>query len=522
MNKILIVDDESLLRQGFIHMTDWSQHGFQIIGEAANGKEALEMMARQSPDIVVTDIKMPVMDGIELTRVIKSDYPRIQVLILSSYDDFEYVRETLRLGAFDYILKPKMNFADLLNVLQKASSVQHEVAAGDDNSQFIELREGFLVNLIEDGTLPPTAIRENLIRYHISLEETNLTMLAIVFDSANTVTKNEERKLFVNAIDATVEPSLNPVSFFYDSNLMITLMNRPVSAGDEFPDQICSGIIHTIQSEFSRHSHILASPHFEGYHLIAETFQKLLEKKPFCFYFPKDRHLYLSQLQKITNYIDLDLRVLNSLVEKFRFEDLLATVTQSVENQIRLEKYIEPYILKKFCSEICYLVIYKGVEMGFYWEEVNEKKFECLKRIENSADYESLMKVFAGILSDLELFFTENIQIKSNTVITAVIKYIHQNYDHDISLESTAKHFFIDKSYLCKLFKKHINQNFNDYLMQIRIKKAKELLYNPKYTVNAVSNQVGYSDYSYFGRIFKKIVGMTPSEYKKSLIDINK
>jgi two-component system response regulator YesN len=159
--------------------------------------------------------------------------------------------------------------------------------------------------------------------------------------------------------------------------------------------------------------------------------------------------------------------------------------------------------------------------MGFYWEEVNEKKFECLKRIENSADYESLMKVFAGILSDLELFFTENIQIKSNTVITAVVKYIYQNYDRDISLESTAKHFFIDKSYLCKLFKKHIHQNFNDYLMQIRIKKAKELLNNPKYTVNAVSNQVGYSDYSYFGRIFKKIVGMTPSEYKKSLINDN-
>jgi two-component system response regulator YesN len=520
MTKLLIVDDESLLRQGFTHMTDWSDHGFQIIGEAVNGQEALEIIARQSPDIVVTDIKMPVMDGVELTRVIKRDYPRIQVLILSSYDDFDYVRETLRLGAFDYILKPKMNFADLLNVLQKASSVQHEVADGDDNSQFFELREGFLVNLIEDGTLPSAAIRENLIRYHISLEETNLTMLAIVFDSVNMVTKNEERKLFVNAIDATVEPSLNPVSFFYDFNLMITLMNRPASAGNEFTDKICSGIIHTIQSEFSRHSHILVSPHFEGYHLIAETFQKLLGKKPFCFYFPTDRHLYLSQLQKITDYIDLDLRVLNSLVEKFRFEDLLATVTQWVENQVLLEKYIDPYILRKFFSEICYLVIYKGVEMGFYWEEVNEKKFECLKRIENSADYESLMKVFTGILSDLELFFTENIQIKSNTVITAVVKYIHQNYDHDISLESTAKHFFIDKSYLCKLFKKHINQNFNDYVIKIRITKAKELLSNPEYPINAVANKVGYSDYSYFGRIFKKIVGATPSEYKKSLLNI--
>jgi two-component system response regulator YesN len=85
-------------------------------------------------------------------------------------------------------------------------------------------------------------------------------------------------------------------------------------------------------------------------------------------------------------------------------------------------------------------------------------------------------------------------------------------------LESTAKHFFIDKSYLCKLFKKHINQNFNDYLLQIRINKAKELLTHPEYTVNRVAPMVGYSDYSYFGRVFKKQVGMTPSEFKKSLL----
>jgi two-component system response regulator YesN len=157
------------------------------------------------------------------------------------------------------------------------------------------------------------------------------------------------------------------------------------------------------------------------------------------------------------------------------------------------------------------------VEIGFYWEEVNEQKFEALKKIENAPDYESLMSVFTEILTNLEQFFTSHIKIKGNTVITDVIKYIHQNYDRDISLKATAKHFFIDKSYLCKLFKKQLNQNFNDYLMQIRINKAKELLTNPEYTVNAVSLKVGYSDYSYFGRVFKKMVGQTPSEYKKSL-----
>jgi len=131
------------------------------------------------------------------------------------------------------------------------------------------------------------------------------------------------------------------------------------------------------------------------------------------------------------------------------------------------------------------------------------------------------MGAFTEIINELDQFFTEHTQIKSNTVITEVIKYIHQNYDQDISLESTAKHFFIGKSYLCKLFKKHTHQNFNDYLTQLRINKAKELLHNPTYTVNVVSSKVGYSDYSYFGRIFKKMVGVTPSEYRKDLLNTN-
>jgi two-component system response regulator YesN len=141
---------------------------------------------------------------------------------------------------------------------------------------------------------------------------------------------------------------------------------------------------------------------------------------------------------------------------------------------------------------------------GFLLGRGQRKKFECLKKIENSMDYESLIRAFTAILTDLEQFFTGHIQIKCNSVITAVIKYVHQNYDQEISLESTAKHFFIDKSYLCKLFKKHINQNFNDYLLQIRINNAKELLTHPEYTVNRVAPMVGYSDYSYFGRVFKK------------------
>ncbi|MFK4997272.1 response regulator [Bacillus sp. N9] len=121
--KVLIVDDEQLIRQGIKHYVNWEQEGFQIVGEAANGKEALEIIKQTDPHIVITDIVMPVIDGEELTRIIKKDYPHIQVIILSSYSDFDYVRSTFQSGVSDYILKPKLNGPELLTALKRQHSL---------------------------------------------------------------------------------------------------------------------------------------------------------------------------------------------------------------------------------------------------------------------------------------------------------------------------------------------------------------------------------------------------------------
>jgi two-component system response regulator YesN len=522
MIKLLIVDDESLLRQGFTHMTDWASHGFQIVGEAANGEEALEIIARHSPDIVVADIKMPVMDGIELTRIIKTDYPQIQIVILSSYDDFEYVRETLRLGAFDYILKPRMNFSDLLSVLEKASSVRPPAQSADQDRRpgspgaFLgEWLAGHHFTVPED-------IGGTFAKYGIQLKEINLTILAVVLDSSAPVPGNEVRQSLISGIRTALDPSWSPVSFWFSPDVLVTVFNHPAPADESCGAALAQRIMDHLHLQAALPCRILASPCFDGYHLLRETFEELVEKIPYSFYLAKNQYAALSRFQKTADSIEFDFTILHPLVERFNFEELRALVEDEVKARIAQGTYIQPYILKKFFSEICYLILYKGMEMGFQWKDVNDRKFECLKRIENSADYESLMESFPVILADLERFFTEHLQTRNNSLIAKVIKYIHQNYDQDISLETTAKHFFIDKSYLCKLFKKHLAQNFNDYLMQIRIHKAKELLNNPEYTVNAVSIKVGYSDYSYFGKIFKKMIGITPSEYKKSLLNTKK
>lgn len=131
--KILIVDDEFIMRQGIAHMIDWEQEGFQIIGQASNGQEALEMIKETVPDIIISDVVMPQLNGIELAKVIQSNFPQIKIIILSSFSDFEYVKSSFQNGAVDYILKPSLNPKEMLKTLKKISTKNKSTDDDRDN-----------------------------------------------------------------------------------------------------------------------------------------------------------------------------------------------------------------------------------------------------------------------------------------------------------------------------------------------------------------------------------------------------
>lgn len=144
--KILVVDDEFIMWQGIKHMVNWEQEGFQVIGEAANGKEALKLIAQEEPNIVISDVVMPQMDGIELAKTIQKNYPNIRIVILSGYSDFEYVKSSFQYGVADYILKPTLNPDELLKVIKKIaddSSASPSPKNSDSNNELSHLLLGF-------------------------------------------------------------------------------------------------------------------------------------------------------------------------------------------------------------------------------------------------------------------------------------------------------------------------------------------------------------------------------------------
>ena len=144
--KILIIDDEYIMRQGIKHMLDWERQGFQIVGEAANGKEGLELLASLHPHIVLCDIVMPQMDGVDFSKVVQKIYPEIQIIILSSYDNFNYVKGALQNGAVDYVLKPTLNPQELLGILKTtALRIPGMVLMKEDGISLEKSLEGYLM-----------------------------------------------------------------------------------------------------------------------------------------------------------------------------------------------------------------------------------------------------------------------------------------------------------------------------------------------------------------------------------------
>ena len=135
--KILIVDDEYLLRQGIKYLVDWNKEGFDIIGEASNGKEALDFIEKLKPHIIISDIVMPIMDGVDLAKIAKTKYPEIQIVILSGYSDFNYVKDTFKLGVNDYILKPKLDPEELVLLLKNtACNISNFTLSTSENNNF--------------------------------------------------------------------------------------------------------------------------------------------------------------------------------------------------------------------------------------------------------------------------------------------------------------------------------------------------------------------------------------------------
>ncbi|QXE02839.1 response regulator transcription factor [Terribacillus sp. DMT04] len=484
--KTLIVDDEILIRQGIKHYIDWEKEGFTIVGEASNGQEALEMIDIFDPHIVITDVVMPIMDGEALTKAVKEKYPHIGLIVLSSFSEFNYVRSAFQNGVVDYILKPKLNAESLLNALRQAAGQLGDMELNRNEKHEQTLNEK-LRKLYEGND--------------ISIEsETAARFPDSVFQVIS----------YKNKADQGTAPIFSAIEELGGS--LTTLLSTP-----DYYVYLWNGRKPLVKDNFSGllKSDIVCSTN--AFHKLFELKDKqkeLVKLEKYQFFFPDSTFLSESTLPPLGERRVFQLDYFIDACKRDNFREAFSYLDKHVEQMAHdYQQDVDEY--KAFLNNILFNLMVLLGNLNYQTEVLQAKKYAYFQRISQAADVYTANDTVKSFLTDAEgVVKTE----KEQGHMRKLTDYIKAHYHESLSLSDIAQHFHFSSSYLSNYFSTHSKEGFSEYLNRIRIEAAIALLRQNDIPISKVSEQVGFSDHSYFCRVFKKQTGYSPSQYRRKRI----
>lgn len=474
MNSVFIVDDESLVIKSLKSSIDWNRMGYEVIGEAGNGIDAYEKILRLMPDIVFTDIRMPGLSGLELIKKVNDVQPNIQFVVMSGYAEFVYVQKALSYGALGYCLKP-FDEVEIESVLKRANNIIRR------NKWSIEME---LLLVINDMSEYGSSRRKELIKqlgYHW---EDNESIYVVVSQSmpkigliqgARTVSFKIGKSRFAQLIPASVidefVEKLKELDFESIGSIGVSF---PVSSDDKLSEAI-------EQASLAMYQYFIAG------------------RKFVYLYSDKDKNKINDKLVKLRNYI-----AQGDITETIKLLDSLEIAFTNGEYNI----------INAF--QVYNIIMYYNVA-------INNSSFEELlynyeQLINMFSNFKEMLAFLKSVIKQSDLPVQGTITDVRNENLRNILEYVGDYFGEDISIQSISKKFNVNPSYLSQLFKKDTGMTFTDYMTDLRIKNACLLLKNTALSVNEVAEKVGFNDYYYFTRVFKKVTGSTPSQYRENII----
>lgn len=529
MYKVMIVDDEMLARVGIKSLIRWEENGFIVAGEAENGRKAYEWLMDNPVDIVITDIKMPIMNGIELISNVRKHYPDIKFLVLSSFDDFEYVREALKNGAEDYFIKLQMNPEELLDQLKKiAEKLDHEnVQKKQERNDRIRAKE---ISLLRDNFFKDLVYGwiHTEVEYHQRMREAELALpeglrVSLMFQTDGMEIYERYGEDEIHLLNYAILNILNEISSDQKYSFPLSIQAKEFIVLYFAPSHIAEiedaleqayQLADTIKEALKKYLNfsvcIAVSEPVTTFLDIKQSYRQALEALSFRYSYAGGTTILYREIKSLTGTLeatDIAKEIRNLELYLGRRED---------NNVIKVIEHIKHLLgslnghslnsLKVYCAPIPFLLSSRWGEDASSWMDGH------LKRMDK-------WSVRTDIIKWLETIQEEWIQgmgtiSDSSRLIHSAMRFIQKNYSNSVTLESVAEYLKLSPSYLSNLFKKETGQNFIDYLTNIRVEQAKILLRTTELKIYEVGHKVGYENEHYFSRVFKKVVGCSPFHYK--------
>jgi two-component system response regulator YesN len=518
--KVFFVEDEIVTREGIRDNVDWAANGFEFCGEATDGEMALPLLRTARPDVLITDIKMPFMDGLQLSKIVRERMPWVKIVILSGHDEFEYAQQAIQVGVTEYLLKP-VTVQNLHQVLQKLTAQLDHEKKEQENLRHLQeqieenrtiLRERFLLKVVVGALSSTEAIEKGQL---LGLDLVARCYLVVILkteieDRSEQFDYDEYQQ--VQRVVAELAENMPDVFLLRkDWEEMVLVMK---GNAEEFLEEERERLLERIKQEVKKTRYQLTIGIGTPKKRIAELHQSFVEA-----------------LVNIQRTVDEKNNRLTNAVDK---ADLLKVDRAAVENFLRcgakedfdefFNIYIRPlgetaltsYLIKNYIFVDVVLATVKLVnELEGDIDQVVPELNSIETTLASIKTVEQLREQVYLILSSTLAFRDRHTSSHYMGTLQQAKDYIDHHYmEPELSLNEVAGHVNLSPSHFSVVFSKEACQTFKEYLTEIRIQKAKELLRTTALRSADIAYQVGYSDPHYFSHVFRKVTGLSPNEFR--------
>ena len=543
MLKTFLVEDEVVIREMIKKMIPWEQYGFELAGEAADGEMALPLILKSKPDLLITDIKMPFMDGLTLCRLVKKELPDIRIVILSGYDDFNYAKQAISIGVEDYLLKPITKNAFIERLEEIHNRYEHEKTQREYYEKFrLEMQE-YEKNASRDFFETLVRADSDLAELYRRADKLNLDIVAeaynILIFTPDTSEGNYNSYEECSDWEAEVQDKINtyflnhPVAILFRHQVFsYAILVKGQKDTIEKNTEECVKAIQDIMNQTERRTDwfIAVGKSADRLSMLGHSYRTAVRANSFRYLY--DGHIldYQSLEAQKENPSDsrredsvqlrnVNINALNpAILQKFLSSGLAEEVDDFIRdyfNAIGQEPMGSLVFRNYVVLNVRFSVLSFLKKLGCDDSEISGQEMENIMD-ETGKTIEAAVAYCGKILKKAIALRDENAGNQNRSVLKLAVDFIDHNYmDEEISLNKAAHVANVSANHFSALFSQNMGQTFTEYLTDLRMSKAKELLRCTAMRSSEIAGEVGYKDAHYFSYLFKKTQGMTPSEYRK-------
>ena len=536
MIKIFLVEDEIAIRKGIKNSIDWEKEGYEFVGEAGDGELAYPMILKTKPDILITDIKMPFMDGLQLSKLVRKELPATKILILSGYDEFEYAKEAIKLQVAEYLLKP-ISSAKLLDVLAQVKEVIRQ------EQEEKELIKKYKEDMKENRELEKERFLNQIITQNLSLAQILETGESLGMDLSAPlynilllkITENGGKQETYAEIESALDTLSGVFSFRRGVDEWLFLLTADDAEKMERRIESCRKTVRQITEK--------TDPPVEYFGALGNPVERLREIKNSLK--EAEKKFAFQYFKKWNQILEIPVRDVgsseNPQTEKKENEELLISSVQVdklnhkiIENFIHtglrreVSNFVDDYFMSLGEKSVQSLMFRQYVAMDFYLAAVaflERLGFSSKELVERCGDLKEMEQVIHTIeqtkeyikkVLDATLECRESVSRKRySDLLKEAVSYIEHHYEEeDISLNQVAASVNISPSHFSTIFSKEMGETFIEYLTNVRMERAKQLLRSSTMKTAEIAYAVGYKDAHYFSYLFKKVQKCTPREFR--------